>query len=286
MVMMKFLLRPTLILFLLSSAVALSAQSMLWKISGKDLQQPSYLLGTIHITDKSHDKWLRLAEKYLPQCESYIMEVNDKGSFDLGMLNKVMNPGGEVLSDLISKEDYALVSQKFKSSTGFSISLFDRMQPLFIQAMLEVPNTDTTSPADILMMDVYLSKKAREAKMKVQGLETAEEQLAAVAAIPIAMQAKMLVDAVKEGQSNKDMSVLYDLADLEQLYLLTKAEMPQEALNAMLIDRNKRMAARIEDMMHRKPLFIAVGAAHLGGDEGIIKKLQDFGYTLTPILPG
>jgi len=282
---MKIIISPLILFFVVSCGLAMSAQSMLWKISGKDLQKPSYLLGTIHITDKSHDKWLRLAEQYLPQCESFTMEVNDKSGFDMSMMNKVMNPGGEVLGDLLSKEDYALVAEKFKSSTGFSIALFDRMQPLFIQAMLEIPSGDTTSPGDILMMDTYLARKARDAKMKVQGIETAEEQLDAIASIPIATQAKMLVDAVKEGQSNKDISLLYDLADLNQLFQLTKADMPQEALRSMLLDRNKIMATRIEDMMHRKPMFIAVGAAHLGGEEGIIKKLQDYGYSVTPILP-
>ena len=130
-----------------------------------------------------------------------------------------------------------------------------------------------------------MQQECREQLPSQAQMVRAEEQLAAITSIPIAMQAKMLVDAVKEGQSNKDISLLYDLADLEQLYQLTKAEMPQEALNAMLLDRNKRMANRIEDMMHRKPLFIAVGAAHLGGDQGIIKKLADYGYILTPILP-
>jgi uncharacterized protein YbaP (TraB family) len=52
----------------------------------------------------------------------------------------------------------------------------------------------------------------------------------------------------------------------------------------MLFDRNRKWIARIQKMMADKPTFFAVGAAHLGGEKGVIALLRKEGYTLRPIL--
>lgn len=267
---------------ILTLFVSLQAQSLLWKISGGGTTEPSYLFGTIHITDKKNDEWVKLSEKKLPSCKVYAMEVDDKGSFDLGMMKQMMNPGGENLSDLISKVDFEKVAERFKANTGLSLSLFQNVQPLYISAMMEVPPVTNGKP-DYLMMDLYLSKMARDLKLKVIGLETAEEQLNAIRGIPLKEQANMLLEEVKSTQTDKDLNTLYASGDIDQLSILTHTEMPVIAYELLLKNRNINMAERISVQIKKAPVFISVGAAHLGGEEGVINLLKKKGFELTAI---
>jgi len=48
-------------------------------------------------------------------------------------------------------------------------------------------------------------------------------------------------------------------------------------------DRNKNWIPLINDYIHKKPSFIAVGAGHLPGQNGVIQLLKNEGYTVTPV---
>ena len=50
----------------------------------------------------------------------------------------------------------------------------------------------------------------------------------------------------------------------------------------LLTDRNRKWIPRLKKMFGEKPTFVAVGAAHLGGDTGILKLLQKEGYVVSP----
>jgi uncharacterized protein YbaP (TraB family) len=55
-------------------------------------------------------------------------------------------------------------------------------------------------------------------------------------------------------------------------------------MRAILIDRrNALMAERIIERMDEGKLFVAVGAAHLPGEQGIVRRLRAAGYRLTPL---
>ena len=54
-------------------------------------------------------------------------------------------------------------------------------------------------------------------------------------------------------------------------------------MNDMLINRNKNWLNQLPDLMKNNSLFIAVGAGHLVGDNGLIKGLQAKGYTVKPV---
>jgi uncharacterized protein YbaP (TraB family) len=56
-----------------------------------------------------------------------------------------------------------------------------------------------------------------------------------------------------------------------------------QAINA---DRNARMIERLTPSLDRGGAFIAVGAAHLSGEKGLLTRLHARGYTVTPVLGG
>jgi uncharacterized protein YbaP (TraB family) len=50
-----------------------------------------------------------------------------------------------------------------------------------------------------------------------------------------------------------------------------------------LSKRNQNWVPKIKESISSKKCFIAVGAGHLGGPNGLIRLLQKEGYTLTPV---
>ena len=50
-----------------------------------------------------------------------------------------------------------------------------------------------------------------------------------------------------------------------------------------LDNRNKKWVPQIMEMVADKKTFIAVGAGHLGGPNGVIRLLEREGYILTPV---
>jgi hypothetical protein len=50
-----------------------------------------------------------------------------------------------------------------------------------------------------------------------------------------------------------------------------------------LKNRNENWIPVMAVMMKKRPVFFAVGAGHLAGDNGVIKLLRKAGYTLTPV---
>ena len=51
----------------------------------------------------------------------------------------------------------------------------------------------------------------------------------------------------------------------------------------LLVRRNRNWIPVMGEMMMAKPTFFAVGAGHLGGDEGVVALLREAGYTVKPL---
>ncbi len=89
-------------------------------------------------------------------------------------------------------------------------------------------------------------------------------------------------DTVRE---NDELITCYLSQDLDSLYqLITDGEdVISNHQVSFLDDRNKDWIPKIIDMIVSKSTFIAVGAGHLGGPNGVIRLLEKEGFTLTPI---
>lgn len=260
---------------------SLQSQSLLFEITGNKLSKPSYLFGTIHLTSDHKIKSYLLATKKLKQCKSYAMEINPSDFDQEGVLNKLMIPGGKTLQNILSKEEYDSLSVKFYREVGMSLTGFEKIQPIFLIVLMETGKSNKYKPTAVLMMDVALAKLASK-KMKVNGLETLEEQIEAISAISIKEQVQQLFDYQKNVSSEQDS--LYKTGDIEKIYNATIAEMTTNQIQELLINRNIRMSERAILLLQKESTFIAVGAAHLGGEKGLVRLLREKGFVLKEII--
>lgn len=280
------------ILFAVSAALcwfSASAQynSLVWKITGNGLQQPSYLYGTMHTTDKRIVKMSDNSLKYFNQAQAYAMELDPKESFNMGLISKLMMGKGHSLKAMIPEVEYAILDSMIKAEVGFSLKLFDNVAPVFILTILQASDISTGDTANegTEVLDLYFYRLAKEGKKKIIGIETVDEQIGALNALTYEEQAEMLVRELHDYSESKsamaDLVKYYLDQNLDSVAALSDREpMPEKFYKALITDRNRRMANRIADFTQKQSTFIAVGALHLPGEKGVIELLRKKGFTV------
>ena len=305
--MYKYLLLPV---FLLIGPFSITAQapadqpetrenSLLWEISGNGLEQPSYLYGTIHMIAREDFFLTDETIAALDACEQITFEIDLEemtGLFSqISLMMQMFMDDGVRISDLLPEADYQLVEAHF-DAMGMPFFMLDRIKPLFLSMMAE---TDFSAMGqmqdDMVSYEFELADLAAERDMRTGGLETAEYQISLFDSIPYQVQAEMLLDAVKAASEEADstdtvnemdmLTELYKAEDIESMQDSFSDEdseyAPYEAL--LLTNRNRNWIPVMANMMERQPTFFAVGAGHLGGDEGVISLLRAEGYKLRPL---
>jgi uncharacterized protein YbaP (TraB family) len=280
-------------LFLCQNSMAIAQaenSTLLYEISGGELTHKSYVFGTIHLRDKRVFNQMNNKKDSLWHCFKHCAIIAGELKFDKKALkeaamDKVMLPQGISLQSLLSPTDYDKVKAYAKEVLGWKAILIDRIKPLFSISLL----TEALEQKDYKYpLDIYLQEEGQKKKKEIVGIETIDEQMHAISTMSLSDQARELVDFVTNPQESKDelehMINLYSERRLIDLYDLISASGMSDSLNkVLLIDRNKLMAYRIEEMMLRKPVFAAVGSAHLPGEDGVLALLRKKGYKVRAV---
>ncbi|UCH15539.1 MAG: TraB/GumN family protein [Bacteroidales bacterium] len=277
--------RLIILLYLIASASfylpGVNGQSLLWKISGGDLDSTSYLFGTIHIKDKRvyclNDSVLTAFEK----CDAFAMEVDLNPENLAHLSSKMLLPDDQTLQDLFTEEEYQLITTVIEDITGMDILLFNRLKPIAILSL--VMNFQFANDVDV-SVDEYLYREAVTKDKKIIGIETIEEQLEILETIPN----DYIIDYFKNIEhAEEDMEIiikLYKSAELEDLLEMMLEDKSMVMIQkTLLTDRNIKMSERIQKLIKEQSVFIAVGAGHLPGREGIINMLTRAGYNVEPV---
>ncbi len=259
--------------------------SLLWKISGKHLKKPCYLYGTVHSYDKRAFTFKSLIVPYIKQCEAFGMEIKLDELDPFSLLGKLQMRGDTTLRMLITPENYGKLEQLMRDSFSVELSMFSSVKPMFLMGLMQTTG-DESDYSDFL--DEFLMKRAKESHKELIGIETVAEQLNAIDIIPLQEQAKMLLDETlypdTTAEPLEDLLDIYKNGDLDSLYsFYNRGELSNTFNKALILDRNHRMADRIDSIAQLKTIFVAVGALHLPGNEGVINLLRQKGYEVTPI---
>ena len=152
------------------------ANALLWEIQGEENTSSSYLYGTIHIINDEDFFYPQGTMAAIENSEKMVFEIDMKEMNDMSqamtMLQKAFMDDGVTLKDLLSEEEYDVVSNHFKK-IGLPIFFLERIKPMF----LSVFATDDFSPEDlqsgkIKSYEMEFAKIAEEKGMETAGLET------------------------------------------------------------------------------------------------------------------
>lgn len=263
-----------------------SENSLLWKISGNGLKEPSYLFGTIHITcDAALSEKVKTA---LDKTQQLCLELDmDNPNLQVEMMNSMMMQNGVTMKSLAKPEDFKAVDAFLTTNLGFSAEMLNPVKPFMVSAMLypKMLNCEMQS------VEAELIKIAKAQNEEVIGLETVNEQLAVFDAIPYQEQMNELVITAKDNmQRDKteltEMMAIYKSENVEAMVSFTEKSpnaMTSKYGDVLLKNRNQNWISRITTIAKNKPTFFGVGAAHLGGKEGVIALLRKAGFTVEAV---
>ena len=267
-----------------------SQNSLLWEISGNGLKESSYLFGTIHLIDAKDFFFFQQWKKRLQSCKYLVLETDINIGFfkELSIIKQIKLPKDSILSDYMSPQELSSYESYMLDSLRVSPSVY-RMtliyKPFFTYSFI----LNDLIAGKKMFYEKYLSTLAKKEKIKILKLETIDFQMNLVSSIPIKKQIDMfLFDYGKEKQENivdefYKLVESYKKQDLNEIAARdNNAE--EKAFNENFIyKRNRKWITKINEFIEKKPTFVAVGAGHLLGENGLIKLLENEGYTLTPV---
>lgn len=275
------------------SALLLNAQekTLLWRITDNGLSKDSYLFGTMHKICEDDYFWTDTMKKYFHRADQVCFEIDlDNPFLIFNALKSMRNVDGRTLKDLFTPRDFARLSAYFKRANGLDIMLFNEVRPSVLLLMLE---TDYVNCITFKSYEEEIKKEARKFRKSISGLETVEDQLAAVSdatdkeVVSYVMNIvngkylrdkshQMIYAQLSSFYKRQDIRELYHLVSIDSSVLFDKKEM-------VLDFRNKNWIPKINAYSREKSVFYAVGAAHLAGEAGLISLLRKEGYELIPL---
>ena len=265
----------------------MSESSLLWEIKGPGVKHGSYLFGTMHLIEKEYFLFPKSLEKRVKKADVLVMELPGIPSqFDAMNLLKLKQGS---FFDFFTTEQSDSILVWAKEALKLSEEAFRKtmspMKPFVaIQLATQMQFMGKTASYELKFEEI-----ATESKVEIKGLETLEEQLSFFDNLTKEQQAEMVMEGIREMQKSiefsKKVQQVYTRQNVDSLYIMLHENggivTSEEKL--FIDDRNKKWVPQIRESLASKRTFIAVGAGHLGGPNGLIRLLEKEGFTLSPV---
>jgi uncharacterized protein len=274
------------------------AQGLLWRITRADLA-PSYLFGTIHSTDDKAVAIARRAAELAAQAKVVATELGgpmdavDKSALGAQLLAAAIDREHDTFLPGLAGPDGASV-EAYLAARGVPKELAHHLKLWFLAVSVAAPQCEAArEQGGLAEVDEVIAEAGVDAKIPVVALESADEQAAALAAAPPDLSAALLMTSARLPSLDDDgyatMLRLYGegrpaemIAVVDALPQMTPAERAAERRfdGLLLAGRNETMASRAAPLLAKGGAFIAVGALHLPGREGLIARFRAMGYQI------
>jgi uncharacterized protein YbaP (TraB family) len=278
-----------------------NTEALLWKIDKAGVPS-SYLFGTMHLSDPRISDLSPKAKAAIDLSKTVTLEVADLSdkavAAAMGKVGALLmyTDGKTTLNAQLSDDEYKKV-QQVVSRSGMPGELSGMLKPWLVSMLLATSDCERKQlAAGATVLDLKVAAEAQKNGIPVSGLETIEDQLNALAAVPEDQQVAMLKVGLKYIDRADDMMEtmvqMYVKRQIGaampfQLALAAESGTPASAFDGfkktLLVDRNAKMRDAAEPMLEKGNAFIAVGALHLSGATGLVALLRERGYTLTPL---
>ncbi|HEX2113338.1 MAG TPA: TraB/GumN family protein [Alphaproteobacteria bacterium] len=269
-----------------------NGQGVLWQVArgGKPV---AHVFGTIHLADPEIIALPAPVAAAFQAASSLSVEAILDDAASRTLAQAMALPAERNLQDLVPADVFhraAAAAQPY----GLQPVHLNRLKPWALALLITVtPDEIVRRSAGRQALDVWLTQQARAAGKTVRGLETMEEQIAVFDSLPEAEQAAFLsgaaIDIAQKQQLMAEMKEAYlrrDIAGVRQAAQKGTTERDRAAADklehAMIDERNRRMVERMQASFDGSA-FVAVGALHLPGENGVLALLERAGYSVTRV---
>ena len=260
-------------------------KGLLWRVS-KPGTAPSYVFGTIHVADPRVLDIPDPVNAALGRSRRYYMESIQGEREAMRLLEAGQFDDGRRLEPLIGTEAYARIAALLRERQ-VPDDVIARLKPWAALTNLTV----TPDDYERVTLDQKLLEVARNRKLRVMGLEGIEEQIAVFERIPLDTQIELLRHALEHRDELAAMIeptiqawMKRDLAGIHRAGYRAAERYPEMAEHYRILhrrvveNRSVVMAHRLFTPLREGGSFVAVGANHLYGEEGMLALIEKQGY--------
>ncbi|MBR0554178.1 TraB/GumN family protein [Ciceribacter sp. L1K23] len=276
-----------------------NGKGLFWQVE-KPGTPPSWLFGTMHVTDPRVLAMPNAARDALMKASTVAIESDEILDEKKAMAAMLMKPelsmftDGSTIVDHLDDTDAKILEEGLRDR-GLSLAAVSRMKPWILAGFVALPACELARKASgASFLDKKIAEDAVAAGKTVKGLETLEEQLAAMGELPLSFHIEALLETLALGDRMQDvMSTMTDLyvsgdigMTMPMLKAVTDSHSGSDGSYAafeqrIVTDRNHVMANRSMPILKEGNAFIAVGALHLPGEEGLVELLRKQGFTVS-----
>ena len=292
------------LILMLAIASSASAQ-LLYRITGKGLEKPSYIVGTYHLAPATFVDSISGAKAALDEVEQVCGEVDNAEMESMSgrsrLMKAMMLPDGKSLADVLSTDEMDRLNAYMTEMLGADLtnplikSQMGKMNPMAISTQLQLVQYMKVTPGfnPTALIDGYFQQQAKKAHKPVMGFETIDFQMSVLYGTAIERQKELLFCMIDNQEytemSMKELTEAYFSQDMEKILALTEAKLgnfcdstPEED-EALIYGRNADWVAKIPAIVNEKSTLFVVGAAHLPGEKGVLELLKAEGYTVDAV---
>ena len=276
---------------LFAPALSAHAEPAIWVVKGP--HATVYLFGTIHALSKD-DKW-RSSSKIdaaIKQSQTLWLEipnVDDAASMQPLILQLGMDPTQPLSAKLTADQLAKLTKDAASSGIPGGEAVFESMKPWLAALMLSLAPLMQAGYDPNSGVELELKPEFVKANKPVKGFETAEQQMHYLADMPDKQQLDFLVSELDDYDTAidkfKQMLAAWSAGDVDALDKLNNAEFRDkypDLFQTLVVKRNQNFTTQIQDLLKGEGVsFVAVGAGHLVGKEGVPAMLEKQGYKVT-----
>ena len=287
------------------STVVCNAQ-LLYKISHKNLENPSYIVGTYHLAPATFIDSIPGAKAALEAvdvvCGEVVMSEMESRESQKKVQAAIMLPDGKSLTDVFTADEMQRLNAYMDKLLGMNLdnpifkSQMGKMTPMALSTQLQLVQYMKLTPNfnPMKLIDAHFQNVAKKAGKSVAGLETVDFQIEILyKGTTIERQKQQLLCMVDNDEyyalQMKELSAAFFAQDMQVLLDVTEEKMgnqcdttPQEE-EALIYGRNAAWAGKMPAMMGEASTLFVVGAAHLPGEKGVLELLKAKGYTVEAV---
>lgn len=266
--------------------------SLLWEITGNGLTKPSYLFGTMHVSNK---QVFHLSDSFfiaIKKADVVALELNSE-TWQRDMVQ--MDKDGETYRRFYTEKSLSgnyVTSRTFRVNKTFTddVKYALQRQPYVINSLLYRNNEGEDDYEEDTFLDMYIYQTGKKLGKRSSGVESYYEMQMMSMGAEIDRnneknKKKKNYDLDYSDNPQQKADEAYRKGDLDMLDSLEKMLMVSEAFTEkFLYQRNEKQANSMDTIIKKgNALFVGVGAAHLPGERGVIELLRKKGYKLRPI---
>lgn len=259
--------------------------------------------GTLHVPDTRLSALAERINPFLRDADLLILEATSEDEAGLAAMAATQPDlffitEGPTLIELLSDEDWAKVEEQL-GALGIPAFVAAQFQPWYLNLTLAIPPCALALvQSGVKGLDRQFEDVALEAGIHISSLDDVETVIRIFADAPFEEQmdglrltlntaddgdanTSTLIEAYFDGRTREGWEfgrILVERAGIEN-----GQELFDEVNTSLLLERNQDWEPLIHEMVEGKDVVVAVGAAHLSGDTGVLRALERAGYVVEPL---